>query len=191
MSITKVNERYKCIQKMQNRAYTVGKIYLCEVSGCLTNDRDDKMHSWYNLNEFKEYFIEYKETLQIGDTFICKEDVIMSDGEIAYQACMIYNCEEKNCLTDDQQCSHHSWKIDAVFHRHFTKNKKTSKDELKPEFISETDFIATNGIRLENKDLKININVELFTDKLQNRILAYKMYQLALNEFKLKNNNEN
>lgn len=54
-----------------------------------------------------------------GQRFMCIKDYVMEDGWIAYFEGKEYICYEDNCLTDEQNDSHHKMNNETDFNEHF------------------------------------------------------------------------
>ena len=44
-----------------------------------------------------------------GKTYLCRKDVVMDSGEVAYREGVLYHSEEDGCLTDEQGSVGHLW----------------------------------------------------------------------------------
>ena len=44
-----------------------------------------------------------------GKTYLCRKDVVMDSGEVAYREGVVYHSEEDGCLTDEQGTVGHVW----------------------------------------------------------------------------------
>ena len=48
-----------------------------------------------------------------GKQYLCKQDVIMDDGELAYIKGRVYTSEHDDCITDEDGDSKHEWHGDS------------------------------------------------------------------------------
>lgn len=48
-----------------------------------------------------------------GKQYLCKQDVIMDDGELAYIKGRVYMSENDGCITDEEGDSEHEWHSDS------------------------------------------------------------------------------
>lgn len=62
-------------------------------------------------------------TINEGDSFVCKEDVMMNDSlnDIRYQAGLIYISEHDGCITNDLNHDKHRWSDQSKIVKHFKK----------------------------------------------------------------------
>lgn len=56
-------------------------------------------------------FLKMVDTIKAGDRFLCVQDIVMDDGQLAYKAWNIYKSNQNNCITDIQGCKDHVWDI--------------------------------------------------------------------------------
>lgn len=57
--------------------------------------------------------------IRVGDVFLCTNDVVMDDGEKAYQKGYLYMSEKFGCITDDEGVRDHYWGGDCDLNKHF------------------------------------------------------------------------